>query len=182
MWWFIVVIYITVTKSKGKNKTYQSILLRESYREGGKVKNRAIANLSHCKPNEIEAIRLALKYKDDLSALQPLTDKGVDLQQGQSIGAVWTVYTLARRLGLEKALGTDHKGKLALWQVLARVLSQGSRLSAVRLAQVQAAGDVLGFSRGFDENDLYDNLRMLSKKQAEIEQRLFTARRGEAKP
>lgn len=85
-------------------------------------------------------------------------------------------------MGLEKALGTDHSGKLALWQVLARVLGQGSRLSAVRLAQVQAAGDVLGFSRGFDENDLYDNLRMLSEKQAEIEQRLFTARRGEAKP
>jgi hypothetical protein len=175
-------MYITTTTSKGKKKTYQSVLLRESYREGGKVKNRTIANLSHCKPNEIEAIRLALKYKDDLSAFQPLTDKGVDLRQGQSIGAVWTVYTLARRLGLEKALGTDHNGKLALWQVLARVLDQGSRLSAVRLAQVQAAGDVLGFSRGFDENDLYDNLRMLSEKQAEIEQRLFTARRGNAKP
>ena len=62
-------MYITTTKSKGKKKTYQSVLLRESYREGGKVKNRTIANLSHCKPNEIEAIRLALKYKDDLSPI-----------------------------------------------------------------------------------------------------------------
>jgi hypothetical protein len=64
-------------------------------------------------------------------------------------------------LGSGKNLGHDHKGKLALWQVLARVLGQGSRLSAARLVQVHAAGDVLGFSRGFDENDLYDNLRML---------------------
>lgn len=175
-------MYITTTKSKGKKKTYTSVLLRESYREGGKVKNRTIANLSHCKPNEIEAIRLALKHKNDLSALQPLNDKGVDLQQGMSIGAIWTVYSLARRLGLEKALGIDHSGKLALWQVLARVLGQGSRLSAVRLAQVQAAGDVLDFSRGFDENDLYDNLRELSEKQTEIEQRLFTTRRGKTKP
>ena len=172
-------MYITTTKSKGKKKTYTSVLLRESYREGSKVKNRTIANLSHCKPNEIEAIRLALKYKNDLSALQSLNDKGLDLQQGMSIGAVWTVYTLARRLGLEKALGTDHNGKLALWQVLARVLGQGSRLSAVRLAQVQAAGDVLGFSRGFDENDLYGNLTWLTENQTKIEKRLFTVRRKE---
>ncbi len=175
-------MYITTTKSKGKKKTYTSVLLRESYREDGKVKNRTIANLSHCKPNEIEAIRIALKYKSDLSSLQSLTDKGVDLQQGMSVGAIWTVYALARRLGLEKALGTDHSGKLALWQVLARVLGQGSRLSAVRLAQVLAAGDVLGFSRGFDENDLYDNLRYLSEKQTEIEERLFKVRRGKTKP
>ena len=175
-------MYITTTKSKGKKKTYTSVLLRESYREDGKVKNRTIANLSHCKPNEIEAIRIALKYKSDLSSLQSVTDKGVDLQQGMSVGAIWTVYALARRLGLEKALGTYHSGKLALWQVLARVLGQGSRLSAVRLAQVLAAGDVLGFSRGFDENDLYDNLRYLSEKQTEIEERLFKVRRGKTKP
>ena len=51
---------------------------------------------------------------------------------------------MARRLGIPKALGTGFPAQLALWQVLARVLDQGSRLSAVRLAQVHAAGDVLG--------------------------------------
>jgi hypothetical protein len=45
-------------------KTYQRHLLRESYREDGKVKNRTIASLSHCTFAEIEAIRLALKHKD----------------------------------------------------------------------------------------------------------------------
>jgi hypothetical protein len=52
---------------------------------------------------------------------------------------LWVVYQVAKRLGIEKALGEGLEGKLALWQVIARVLDQGSRLSAVRLAKVQAA-------------------------------------------
>ena len=74
---------------------------------------------------------------------------------------------------------TNFSGQLALWQVLARVLEQGSRLSAVRLVAVHAAGAVLGWQRGFDENDLYDNLTWLSEQQKDIENRLFArARKG----
>jgi hypothetical protein len=57
------------------------------------------------------------------------------------------VAEVARRRGIEAALGEDFQGKLAMWQVVARVLGQGSRLSAVRLAQLHAAGDVLGLKR-----------------------------------
>ncbi|MEK7409591.1 MAG: hypothetical protein AAB225_31375 [Acidobacteriota bacterium] len=85
-------------------------------------------------------------------------------------------------LGIDKALGHAFAGQLALWQVLARVLDQGSGLSGVRLAQVHAACDVLGIRRGFDENDLYANLTWLSDHQPAIEQRLFAARRGQHKP
>ena len=49
------------------------------------------------------------------------------MQQGPSFGAVWTVYHVARRLGIAQALGTTREGKLALWQVIARVIDQGSR-------------------------------------------------------
>ena len=174
-------MYITITTSKGRKKTYQSVLLRESYREGGRVKNRTIANLSHCKPNEIEAIRLALKHKDNLDALQQARPE-IELGQGPSIGAVWTVFETARRLGIQKALGASRQGRLALWQVLARVLDQGSRLSAVRLADFHAAIEVLGFRQGFDENDLYRNLGWLSENQEKIEDRLFAFRHGETKP
>jgi transposase len=66
--------------------------------------------------------------------------------------------------------------------LLSRVLEQGSRLSAVRLAQVHAACDVLGIQRGFDENDLYANLTWLSTHQEAIEKRLFAKRRGRQKP
>jgi len=40
--------------------------LREGYREGGKVKHRTLANLSHCSDEEIEAIRIALKMKKQI--------------------------------------------------------------------------------------------------------------------
>jgi len=161
-------------------KIYQSIYLRESFRQDGKVKKRDIANLTHCDPAQIAAIELALKHRGDLAVLGSL-DR-IQLQEGASVGAVWTAAEAARRLGLPQALGPDFAGQLALWQVIARLLDQGSRLSAVRLAQVHAACDVLGIRRGFDENDLYENLTWLSQHQEQIERRLFAARRGLRKP
>jgi transposase len=166
---------------KTGKKIYRSILLRESYREGGKVKKRTIANLSHCTAGEIAAIKLALSHKEDLTVLGSLKES-VELQEGFSVGAVWAVYQVGKGLGLEKALGTDFEGKLAFWQVIARVIDQGSRLSAVRLAQTHAACDVLEMVRGFDENDLYDNLGWLAEHQEEMERRFFVFRRGKTKP
>jgi len=161
-------------------KTYLSILLRHSYRENGKVRKRTIANLTHYPREDTAAIELALKHKHDLTKLGSI--KEVQLKEGPAVGAVWVVYQVAKRLGIERALGTDFSGKLALWQTVARVIDQGSRLSAVRLAQVHAACDVLGIRRGFDENDLYDNLTWLSGHQDQIEGKLFAARRGRGKP
>ena len=173
-------MYLTEIRSRSKNKTYRCFLLREAYREGGKVKNRTLANLTHGKPGEIEAIRLALAHKGDLTVLGSARE-AVEVREGLSIGAVWTVYQVARRLGIERALGTQRAGKMALWQVMARVIDQGSRLSAVRLAQTHAACDILGL-RGFDENDLDENLGWLADHQRAIEKRLFTARRARQKP
>jgi len=171
-------MHIVENKSKQGKKIYQSILLRESYRKDGKVKKRTIANLSHCSAEEISAIKLALQYKDDLSKLVHLEDD-VKLQEGLSVGAVWVVYQIAKRVGIEGALGKEFNGKLSLWQVIARVIDQGSRLSAVRLAQVHAACDVLGMTRGFNEDNLYENLAWMADNQEEVENRLFSARRGE---
>jgi len=178
---YYVAMYLARASWPSANgKVYQSVYLRESYRDGDRVRKREIANLTHCHPNEIAAIELALKFKGNLAALGSL--ENIQLSQGPSVGAVWTVHEAARRLGLDRALGHDFSGQLALWQVLARVLDQGSRLSAVRLAQVHAACDVLGIRRGFDENDLYANLSWLSQHQPKIEQRLFAIRRGQQKP
>src|SRR3990167_2611819 len=181
IWYISVDMHIVENKSKSGKKIYRSILLRESYREEGKVRKRTVANLSNCTSQEIEAIKLALSHKDDLSALGTLSES-VELQEGLSVGAVWSVYQVAKELGIEEALGKDFEGKLALWQVMARVIDQGSRLSAVRLAQVHAAGDVLDMKRGFDENNLYDNLAWLSENQAKVERKLFELRRGDKKP
>lgn len=176
-------MYITEirTKTRTGKISHRCVLLRESYRENGKVKNRTLANLTHCPPHEVAALRLALKHKGDLTALTTLPE-AVELKQGPSVGAAWLVYRIAQRLGIEKALGTTRAGKLALWQVMARVMAQGSRLSAVRLAQVHAACDILGLKDGFNEEHLYKNLAWLADHQPQIEKRLCTARRQGRKP
>ncbi|MBF0531221.1 MAG: IS1634 family transposase [Deltaproteobacteria bacterium] len=177
-------MYVERATSKQNGKVYQRVLLRESYREPGAprsaVKKRTLLNLTKYPDQIVSAIELALKHKSDLSVLGSLQD--VTLTQGPSVGGVFTLFQTAKSLGIEKALGSDHDGKLALWQVIARVLDQGSRLSAVRLAKTHAAASVIGFERGFTEDNLYENLTWLSENQVEIENRLFLARRGEIKP
>jgi hypothetical protein len=167
-------MYVDTSHITRGGKTYTRHLLRESYRANGKGLHRTIANVSHCSEAEIAALRLALRHKEDLEHLGTIQD-ALTLQQGLSFGAVWTVYHVARRLGIEKALGTTRAGKLALWQVMARVIDQGSRLSAVRLAMSHAACDVLGLDT-FDEDTLYENLDWLAKAQAAIEDRLLVQR------
>ncbi len=165
-------MHIDSATSQRNGKTYTRHLLRTSYREGGKVKKRTIANLSHCSDAEINAIRLALQHKNDLATLGS-PKNAIELQQGRSVGAVVTIYQVAKRLGIVAALGSSQESKLALWQVIARVIDQGSRLSAVRLAMHHAASEVIGLKRGFNEDHLYQNLSWLLDHQAPIEDRLF---------
>jgi hypothetical protein len=167
-------MYVDTSRITRGGKTYTRHLLRESYRANGKVLHRTIANVSHCSEAEIAALRLALRHKEELEHLGTIQD-AITLQQGLSFGAVWTLYHVARRLGIDKALGTTRAGKLALGQVMARVIDQGSRLSAVRLAMSHAACDVLGLDT-FDEDTLYENLDWLAGAQAAIEDRLFVQR------
>ena len=175
----VATMYVDTSHIIRGGKTYTRHLLRESYRANGKVLHRTIANVSHCSAAEIEALRLALRHKEDLEHLGTVQD-AVTLKQGLSFGAVWTVYHVARRLGIAQALGTTREGKLALWQVMARVIDQGSRLSAVRLAMAHAACDVLGLDT-FDEDTLYENLDWLAGIQASVEDKLF-AQRIQTKP
>ena len=125
-------MYIDTSKTTINGKTYHRYLFRESYREDGKVKNRTLGKISKCSAAEIAAIKLALKYKDNLSALLHVED--VELHEGLRVGVVYAVKTLAERLGISKALGSSRQGKLALWQIMARLIGQGSRLGAVRMA------------------------------------------------
>ncbi len=165
-------MYVDISKRTGANgKIYTRALLRDSYRENGKVKHHTIANLSACSEDEIEAIRLALRNKKDLTNVKSLKES-LSVTEGMSVGAVWLLSSVARELGITQALGSSVDGKLTLWQVIARIIDQGSRLSAVRLAQTHAACDILDLD-SFDEDDLYSNLDWLCEQQAKIEDRLF---------
>jgi transposase len=175
----IATMYIDTSKSVQRGKTYYRHLLRESYREDGKIKHRTLANFSSIPDRVITAMKLALKHKEDLSVLVNVTN--IETAQGMRIGAVFCLQAVAVRLGLVKALGADRQGKLAFWQVLARLIDQGSRLSAVRLAERHGICDILGLDT-FHEDHLYANLSWLSENQEVIEKRLFKQRYGTAPP
>jgi transposase len=178
------IMHVQRVKSRQGEKVYEQILLRESYREPGAersaVKKRTLLNLTKYPPQIVKAFELVLKHQGDLSVLASMSD--IELQQGPSVGAVFTLFEIARRLGIEKVLGKHQDGKLALWQVIARAHCQGSRLSAVRLAKTTAAADILDFEQGFCEDQLYENLAWLAENQETIEKRLFVHRRGKSKP
>lgn len=161
-------------------KTYQRELLRESRRVNGKVVKETVANIGAWPEEVKEAIRQALDANRGQGQSGTLGESvagrpGFSLEQGKSVGALFLLHQLAGELGLPEILGGDRQGRLALWQVLARIQDQGSRLSAVRLARNQAVPELLGLTR-FSEDDLYANLDWLSEQQSEIEDRLFRAR------
>ena len=172
-------MYIDTAYSYQRGKSYCRHLLRDSFREKGKVKHRTIANLSHCSDEEIAALKLALKHKENLTNL--ISVEEVTAKQGMRIGAVFCLNTVADGIGLSGALGHHRQGKLALWQIMARCIDQGSRLSAVRLAGSHGVCDVLGLET-FSEEHLYSNLAWLSEHQEAIEKRLFRLRYGKVSP
>jgi transposase len=169
-------------------KTYESIWLRESYRQNGKVKTRNLLNLKRWSVDAIHSLQNIIKSckktclsssnnsVTDISSVELVEPHKILLEQGLSVGALLTVYQIAKRLGILKALGNTFNGKLALWQICARVLEQGSRLSAARMAHFHAAASILNFQQNFTENDLYDNLHWLDQNQKAIEDKLFALR------
>ncbi|MGB7934368.1 MAG: IS1634 family transposase [Gammaproteobacteria bacterium] len=172
-------MYIDISTLTKHGRTYKRVLLRESYRDNGKVKKRTIANLSACSDQEIEAIKLALGHKGNLADLGAVEDN-LTLRQGDCVGAVWLVYQIACRLGIASALGGSREGKLALWQIIARVIDQGSRLSAVRFGANHAVCDVLD-CEAFHEEHLYANLDWLDENQQDIEDKLLHTLHGQEK-
>src|SRR6056297_1655853 len=145
-------------------KSPPAILLRESYRDNGKVKTRTIANLTHWAPERVEALRKALKGDFDSMDGEAVS--------GEIFGVLFALKQLADQVGMTRVLGPSNEGRLALFLVLARIAHAGSRLSAVRWAEQHAVSDILGLDE-FDENDLYATLDWLATEQTRIEQQLY---------
>ena len=144
-------------------KSPPAILLRESYREQGKVRKRTLANLSKLPAEVIALIRQALAGPVHLVT---------ESLSGRSFGVLFVLHELARQCGLPRALGRSRLASLTLFLVLARIAHQGSRLSATRWARDHAVEAVLGLG-AFDEEDLYAALDWAAEQQALIEQRLY---------
>jgi transposase len=156
-------MYITAVPNRNSPP---AILLRESFRDGDKVRTRTLANLTSWAPERIDALRRALKGEFDgfTGEPQPVC--------GPIFAVLFALKQLAERIGLLQVLGSERWAKLVLFLIVARVAAQGSRLSAVRWATQHAVAETLGL-KPFDEDDLYEALDRLAEEQEGIEDALY---------
>jgi len=147
-------------------KSRPAILLRESYREGGKVCTRTIANLTNWAPERIVAMERLVKGEFD--------DWSGEMTSGEIFGVLFALKQLADQVGITRVLGSAAESRLNLFLILARIAHGGSRLSAVRWAKQHTVADVLALEE-FDEDDLYAALDWLASQQERIERALYQA-------
>jgi hypothetical protein len=153
-----------------------AILLREGYREGGKVKTRTLANISHWPAAKIDALRRLLRDETPL----PGSADRFKLLRSLPHGHVAAVLGTARRIGLDRLIassrGPARRASLALALVVGRVIEPGSKLAAVRrLNGTDTASTSLGPLLGLgtvDEHEIYDALDWLLANQGRIERSL----------
>ena len=147
-----------------------AVLLRESYREGGKVRKRTLCNLSNWPAAHIEGLRGVLKGGTVIPAERDAFTVIRSLPHGHVAAALGT----ARRIGLDRILGPDGNRcrDLVLALVVGRILEPASKLAAARaLSPATAAsslGEVLGLG-AVDEDELYAALDWLLERQPAIE-------------
>jgi len=146
-----------------------SVLLRESYRDGGKVKTRTLANLSDWPDAQVEALRRVLKGETSV-----LSKEAMRIERSLPHGHVAAVLGMAKKLKLDKLLpgAPERLAKLALAMIVARVLEPAAKLATARQLNEATAAHSLGAVLGLgavDEDELYAALDLLGKAQPRIE-------------
>jgi len=146
-------MYVTRVPNRGSPP---AVLLRESYRDGGKVKTRTLANLSRWPDHKVDKLQRALK------GLPPALDLSEAFEITRSLphGHAAAVLGTARRLGIEELIdpAPSRWRDLVTAMLIAQVIGPGSKLATARGLRTQTAtsslGQLLGVS-GCDEDDLY---------------------------
>jgi transposase len=147
-----------------------AILLRESYREGGKVRKRTLCNLSDWPPSHIEGLRGVLKG----GTVIPAEQEAIRIERSLPHGHVAAALGTARRIGLDRLLGPDGNRcrDLILALAVGRILDPTSKLAAARglspATATSSLGEVLGLG-AVDEDELYVALDWLCERQPAIE-------------
>lgn len=147
-----------------------AILLRESFRESGKVRNRTLANLSHWPPDKIAALRAVLKGESP--AASPAGS--FDITRSRPHGHCAAVLTTFDRLGLTQLIApaTSRHRRATLALIAARILEPASKLATHRALRAESCHSTLGESLQLDhvqEDDLYAAMDWLETRQPEIE-------------
>jgi transposase len=176
-------MYVTVVPNRGSPP---AILLRETYREDGKVKNRTLANLTKWKPEKIAALRAVLRDE----RLLPASDDGFEILRSLPHGHIAAALGMARRLGLDPRIktagllptGAPHLRLLVLAMIVARLIEPAAKLATARRLDVRTASHSLGAVLGLGAvavNELYAALDWLLAQQPRIEAKLARRHLGE---
>jgi len=167
----IVVMYVVRVPNRGSPP---AILLRESYREAGKVKNRTLANLSAWPEAKVEALARVLKGQPPPAAG---LDGAFEITRSLPHGHVAAVLGTARQLGLEELIdpAPSRHRDLVTAMAVAQVIAPDSKLAIARGLREETAasslGEILGVG-GCDEDDLYAAMDYLHDRQEAIQDAL----------
>jgi len=164
---YYVPMYIEAVPNR---RSPPAILLRESYREGGRVKKRTLLNLSDWPADRIAGFKLLLKG----GTVIPADQQAITIIRSLPHGHVAAALGTARKIGLDRLLGPDGNRcrDLVLALVVSRLLEPGSKLAAARALSPDTASSSLGQQLGLgpvDEDELYTALDWLAVRQPAIE-------------
>jgi Transposase DDE domain len=152
---------------QGRRKDYSSAYLRRTYRDGGKVKNETVANLSALPDHVIDLIDAGLKGRQLVPAAGAVT-----VTRSLPHGHVAAVHAMARTLGLPALLGPAGRPRdLALALIISRVVQPGSKLSTLTWWGDTTLGADLGLA-GASTDDIYAAMDWLEDRQGMIEAEL----------
>jgi transposase len=160
-------VHVATTRRHYKGRTYETHLLRRSYREGGRVRTETVGNISHLPPELIELVRRGLRGERLLSA------DGLERRASLPHGHVVAVLGTLRRLGLEALIDRrpSRMRDLVTAMIVARLLHPGSKLELSRRLAQTTLGATLGVADA-TEDELYAAMDWLLARQATIEARL----------
>jgi hypothetical protein len=173
----IVVMYVVKVPNRGSPP---AILLRESYREDGKVKNRTLANLSSWPDAKVDALTRVLKGQPPPAA--PL-DEAFEITRSLPHGHVAAVLGTARQLGLDELIDpmpSRHRD-LVVAMAVAQVIAPDSKLAIARGLREETAASSLGevlHLGSCDEDDLYAAMDYLHDRQDAIQDTLAARHLG----
>ena len=148
-----------------------AILLRESFRDNGKVRNRTIANLSHWPPAKVDALRAVLQGATAVRAPLP---QAFDVIRSRPHGHVAAVLGSIRKLHLDRLFDKDSERNrdLVLAMITARILTPASKLATARALHPDTLSSSLGEFLHLDsvtEDELYQAMDWLLPQQTRIE-------------
>ena len=150
-----------------------AILLRESYREGGKVRKRTLLNLSDWPPERIAGFKTLLKG----GTVIPSEKEAISIVRSLPHGHVAAALGAACKIGLDRLIGPagNRCRDLVLALIVSRVLDPSSKLATARALSPDTAASSLGAELGLgpvDEEELYRALDWLAARQPAIEMAL----------